>query len=81
MSTYNLDLLYQAKRKCNATQEHDIDLYEGEVVAVMEQKDPFGSSSRWLVDSGGESLCAVRYRDIDHPVSVCKLKLGNTHQN
>lgn len=52
LSTYNLDLLYQAKRKCNATQEHDIDLYEGEVVAVMEQKDPFGSSSRWLVDSG-----------------------------
>ncbi|KAL8206887.1 UNVERIFIED_CONTAM: Rho guanine nucleotide exchange factor 38, partial [Gekko kuhli] len=52
LSTYNLDLLYQAKRKCNATQEHDIDLYEGEVVAVVEQKDPFGSASRWLVDTG-----------------------------
>ncbi|XP_060103367.1 rho guanine nucleotide exchange factor 38 [Heteronotia binoei] len=52
LSTYNLDLVYQAKRKCNATQEHDIDLYEGEVVAVVEQKDPFGSTSRWLVDAG-----------------------------
>uniref|UniRef100_A0A8D0C890 Rho guanine nucleotide exchange factor 38 n=1 Tax=Salvator merianae TaxID=96440 RepID=A0A8D0C890_SALMN len=52
ISTYNSDLLYQAKRKCNATQELDIDLYEGEIVAVVEQKDPFGSTSRWLVDTG-----------------------------
>ncbi|XP_048365890.1 rho guanine nucleotide exchange factor 38 [Sphaerodactylus townsendi] len=52
LSTYNLDLLYQAKRKCNASQEHDINLYEGELVAVVEQKDPFGSASRWLVDTG-----------------------------
>ncbi|KAJ7327074.1 hypothetical protein JRQ81_016833, partial [Phrynocephalus forsythii] len=52
LSTYNSDMLYQAKRKCNASQEFDIDLYEGEVVAVVEQKDPFGSTSRWLVDTG-----------------------------
>ncbi|XP_077156813.1 rho guanine nucleotide exchange factor 38 [Paroedura picta] len=52
LSTYGLDMLYQAKRKCNATQEHDICLYEGEVVAAVEQKDPFGSASRWLVDTG-----------------------------
>ncbi|XP_044285332.1 rho guanine nucleotide exchange factor 38 [Varanus komodoensis] len=52
LATYSVDLLYQAKRKCNATQEFDIDLYEGEVVAVVEQKDPFGSTSRWLVDTG-----------------------------
>uniref|UniRef100_A0A8C0WIU8 SH3 domain-containing protein n=1 Tax=Castor canadensis TaxID=51338 RepID=A0A8C0WIU8_CASCN len=44
--------LYQAKRKCNATQEYDINLLEGELVAVMEQKDPLGSTSRWLVDTG-----------------------------
>ncbi|KAM6441310.1 rho guanine nucleotide exchange factor 38 [Liasis olivaceus] len=52
LSTYNMDLLYQAKRKCNATQELDIDLYEGEVVALIDQKDPFGCTSRWLVDTG-----------------------------
>ncbi|XP_042325634.1 rho guanine nucleotide exchange factor 38-like [Sceloporus undulatus] len=52
LSSYNSDLLYQAKRKCNATQELDIDVYEGEIVAVVEQKDPFGSTSRWLVDTG-----------------------------
>ncbi|NWI12048.1 ARH38 factor, partial [Crypturellus soui] len=52
LSTYNTELLYQAKRKCNATQQFDIDLHEGELVAVVEQKDPFGSTSRWLVDTG-----------------------------
>ncbi|XP_074849586.1 rho guanine nucleotide exchange factor 38 [Carettochelys insculpta] len=52
LSTYSTDSLYQAKRKYNATQEFDIDLYEGELVAVVEQKDPFGSTSRWLVDTG-----------------------------
>ncbi|KAM8808519.1 rho guanine nucleotide exchange factor 38 [Eudromia elegans] len=52
LSTYSTELLYQAKRKCNATQEFDIDLHEGELVAVVEQKDSFGSTSRWLVDTG-----------------------------
>ncbi|XP_047655170.1 rho guanine nucleotide exchange factor 38 [Phacochoerus africanus] len=52
LSTYSMEELYQAKRKCNATQEYDINLLEGELVAVMEQKDPLGSSSRWLVDTG-----------------------------
>ncbi|CAM5107139.1 unnamed protein product [Eretmochelys imbricata] len=52
LSTYSTESLYQAKRKCNATQEFDIDLYEGDLVAVVEQKDPFGSTSRWLVDTG-----------------------------
>lgn len=54
LTTYSTELLYQAKRKCNATQEFDIDLHEGELVAVVEQKDPFGSTSRWLVDTGSK---------------------------
>uniref|UniRef100_A0A8B7WJY4 Rho guanine nucleotide exchange factor 38-like n=1 Tax=Castor canadensis TaxID=51338 RepID=A0A8B7WJY4_CASCN len=52
LSSYSAEELYQAKRKCNATQEYDINLLEGELVAVMEQKDPLGSTSRWLVDTG-----------------------------
>ncbi|KAK2497240.1 hypothetical protein MC885_016764 [Smutsia gigantea] len=52
LSTYSSEELYQAKRKCNATQEYDINLQEGELVAVMEQKDPLGSTGRWLVDTG-----------------------------
>uniref|UniRef100_U3K0P9 Rho guanine nucleotide exchange factor 38 n=1 Tax=Ficedula albicollis TaxID=59894 RepID=U3K0P9_FICAL len=52
LSTYSAESLYQAKRKCHAAQEFDIDLHEGELVAVVEQKDPFGSTGRWLVDTG-----------------------------
>ncbi|CAH2300833.1 rho guanine nucleotide exchange factor 38 [Pelobates cultripes] len=52
LSTYGADKLYQAKRKCNASQELDIDLYEGDMVAIVEYKDPLGSTSRWLVDTG-----------------------------
>nr|XP_002193939.6 rho guanine nucleotide exchange factor 38 [Taeniopygia guttata] len=52
LSMYSPKSLYQAKRKCNAAQEFDIDLHEGELVAVVEQNDPFGSTSRWLVDTG-----------------------------
>ncbi|ELW64109.1 Dynamin-binding protein [Tupaia chinensis] len=52
LCTYSAEELYQAKRRCNVTQEQDISLLEGELVAVMEQKDPLGSSSRWLVDTG-----------------------------
>lgn len=57
LSTYGAEELYRAKRKCNATQEHDINLLEGELVAVLEQKDPLGSTSRWFVDTG----CAKGY--------------------
>ncbi|XP_003515083.3 rho guanine nucleotide exchange factor 38 isoform X1, partial [Cricetulus griseus] len=52
LSTYRAEEIYRAKRKCNATQEHDINLLEGELVAVLEQKDPLGSTSRWFVDTG-----------------------------
>ncbi|XP_063775358.1 rho guanine nucleotide exchange factor 38 [Pseudophryne corroboree] len=52
LSTYGVDKLYQAKRKCNASQELDIDLYEGEMVAIVEYNDPLGSTSRWFVDTG-----------------------------
>nr|DBA28857.1 TPA: hypothetical protein GDO54_009148 [Pyxicephalus adspersus] len=52
LSTYGADKLYQAKRKCNASQDQDIDLYEGELVAIVEYKDPLGSTSRWFVDTG-----------------------------
>nr|XP_060635123.1 rho guanine nucleotide exchange factor 38 [Anolis sagrei ordinatus] len=72
MSTYNSDVLYQAKRKCNATQELDIDLYEGEVIAVVEQKDPFGSTSRWLVDTG--FLKGYVYSSFLKPYNPAKLQ-------
>ncbi|XP_076004020.1 rho guanine nucleotide exchange factor 38 isoform X2 [Genypterus blacodes] len=48
-----LDRLYQLKRKCNGCQEQDLSLLEGELVALLEDTDPLGSSSRWLVHTGG----------------------------
>ncbi|KAJ8281068.1 hypothetical protein GJAV_G00063130 [Gymnothorax javanicus] len=53
LSSYAADRLYQLKRNCNATQDQDISLLEGELVGLVEDRDPFGSSSRWLVDTGG----------------------------
>jgi len=49
-----VDRLYQLKRNCNACQEKDISLLEGELVALLEDKDPMGSSSRWLVHTGSK---------------------------
>ncbi|EOA95444.1 Dynamin-binding protein, partial [Anas platyrhynchos] len=72
LSTYSTELLYQAKRKCNATQEFDIDLHEGELVAVVEQKDPFGSTSRWLVDTG--NLKGYVYSSFLRPYNPAKVQ-------
>ncbi|ROL42730.1 Rho guanine nucleotide exchange factor 38 [Anabarilius grahami] len=52
LEEYAVDRLYQLKRNCNACQEKDISLLEGELVALLENKDPMGSSSRWLVHTG-----------------------------
>uniref|UniRef100_A0A673GDN7 Dynamin-binding protein n=1 Tax=Sinocyclocheilus rhinocerous TaxID=307959 RepID=A0A673GDN7_9TELE len=52
LEEFAVDRLYQLKRNCNACQENDISLLEGELVALLEDKDPMGSSSRWLVHTG-----------------------------
>ncbi|KAI6069898.1 Rho guanine nucleotide exchange factor 38 [Aix galericulata] len=79
LSTYSTELLYQAKRKCNATQEFDIDLHEGELVAVVEQKDPFGSTSRWLVDTG--NLKGYVYSSFLRPYNPAKVQKDVTENN
>ncbi|CAL9700113.1 unnamed protein product [Knipowitschia caucasica] len=52
LAEYPRERIYQLKRKCNGCQEQDLSLLEGELVALLEDSDPFGSSSRWLVHSG-----------------------------
>lgn len=52
LEEYPVKQLYQLKRNCNACQEKDISLLEGELVALLEDRDPMGSSSRWLVHTG-----------------------------
>ncbi|XP_011474389.2 rho guanine nucleotide exchange factor 38 [Oryzias latipes] len=53
LAEYPVSRLYQLKRKCNGCQEQDLSLLEGELVALLEDTDPLGSSSRWLVHTGG----------------------------
>uniref|UniRef100_UPI0037E72EA4 rho guanine nucleotide exchange factor 38 isoform X1 n=2 Tax=Semicossyphus pulcher TaxID=241346 RepID=UPI0037E72EA4 len=53
LAEHPLNRLYQLKRKCNGCQEQDLSLLEGELVALLEDTDPLGSSSRWLVHTGG----------------------------
>lgn len=56
LAEYPANRLYQLKRKCNGCQEQDLSLLEGELVALLEDTDPLGSSSRWLVHTGGKCL-------------------------
>ncbi|XP_068160801.1 dynamin-binding protein isoform X3 [Antennarius striatus] len=49
---YGPDKLYQADRNFNAAQDLDISIQEGDLVGVIKQQDPMGSSSRWLIDNG-----------------------------
>ncbi|XP_054459800.1 rho guanine nucleotide exchange factor 38 isoform X1 [Anoplopoma fimbria] len=53
LAEYPVSRLYQLKRKCNGCQEQDLSLLEGELVGLLEGTDPLGSSSRWLVHTGG----------------------------
>lgn len=57
LAEHPLSRLYLLKRKCNGCQEQDLSLLEGELVALLEDSDPLGSSSRWLVDTGGKCVC------------------------
>uniref|UniRef100_A0A3B5M4U0 Rho guanine nucleotide exchange factor (GEF) 38 n=1 Tax=Xiphophorus couchianus TaxID=32473 RepID=A0A3B5M4U0_9TELE len=65
LAEYPPNRLYQLKRKCNGCQEQDLSLLEGELVALLEDTDPLGSSSRWLVHNGGKSHC--RNVKLSHP--------------
>ncbi|CAN9510325.1 unnamed protein product [Ophioblennius macclurei] len=53
LAEYPPNRLYLLKRKCNGCQEQDLSLLEGELVALLEDTDPLGSNSRWLVHTGG----------------------------
>lgn len=60
LAEHPVDRLYQLKRKCNGCQEEDLSLLEGELVALLEDTDPLGSSSRWLVHTGGQCTNGTR---------------------
>uniref|UniRef100_A0A667XY43 Rho guanine nucleotide exchange factor 38 n=1 Tax=Myripristis murdjan TaxID=586833 RepID=A0A667XY43_9TELE len=61
LAEYPASRLYLLKRKCNGCQEQDLSLLEGELVALLEDSDPLGSSSRWLVHTGGKCVNGYVY--------------------
>lgn len=76
LAEHPLDRLYQLKRKCNGCQEEDLSLLEGELVALLEDTDPLGSSSRWLVHTGGQ--CSTLFFQVAEG-SVLPQLLSSTH--
>lgn len=82
LAEYPVSRLYQLKRKCNGCQEQDLSLLEGELVALLEDTDPLGSSSRWLVHNGGKCVCVCARASIKTPLgrgsSWCILSVRHT---
>ncbi|XP_029016710.1 rho guanine nucleotide exchange factor 38 [Betta splendens] len=52
LAAHPVERLFQLKRRCNGCQEQDLSLLEGALVALLQDTDPLGSSSRWLVHDG-----------------------------
>lgn len=75
LAEHHVSRLYQLKRKCNGCQEQDLSLLEGELVALLEDTDPSGSSSRWLVHTGGKRVrvCVHARVCIIAEVTLCTL--------
>ncbi|GAB1301790.1 Rho guanine nucleotide exchange factor 37 [Apodemus speciosus] len=53
LTRYGPGKLYQVTSNINGTGTLDLTLPRGQIVALLQNKDTKGSSSRWLVDTGG----------------------------
>lgn len=53
MSRYGPGKLYQVTSNISGSGTLDLTLPRGHVVALLQNKDTKGNSSRWLVDTGG----------------------------
>ncbi|XP_006893812.1 PREDICTED: rho guanine nucleotide exchange factor 37 [Elephantulus edwardii] len=54
LSKYGPGKLYQVTSNISGTGTLDLTLPRGQVVALLQNKDTKGNSSRWLVDTGGQ---------------------------
>ncbi|XP_041466815.1 dynamin-binding protein-like isoform X2 [Lytechinus variegatus] len=52
LSRYPTGRVYQVKTNFIAQQPMDISVYKGNIVGIIKEQDPTGSSDRWYVDSG-----------------------------
>ncbi|KAG8504539.1 Rho guanine nucleotide exchange factor 37 [Galemys pyrenaicus] len=53
LSRYGPGKLYQVTSNINGAGTMDLTLLRGQIVALLQNKDTRGNSSRWLVDTGG----------------------------
>lgn len=53
LSRYGPEKLYQVTSNVSGAGTLDLTLLRGQVVALLQNKDTKGNSSRWLVDTGG----------------------------
>ena len=53
LSRYGLGKLYQVTSNISGAGTLDLTLPRGHIVALLQNKDTKGNSSRWLVDTGG----------------------------
>lgn len=53
LSRYGPEKLYQVTSNIRGSGTLDLTLLQGQVVALLQNKDTKGNSSRWLVDTGG----------------------------
>lgn len=53
LTKYGPGKLYQVTSNTSGSRTLDLSLPRGQVVALLQNKDTKGNSSRWLVDTGG----------------------------
>lgn len=53
LSRYGPEKLYQVTSNVSGAGTLDLTLLRGQIVALLQNKDTKGNSSRWLVDTGG----------------------------
>ncbi|XP_072162827.1 uncharacterized protein [Diadema setosum] len=52
LTRYQVGRVYQVRSNFIAQQPMDISVYKGNLVGIIKEQDPTGSSDRWYVDSG-----------------------------
>ncbi|XP_016005846.2 rho guanine nucleotide exchange factor 37 isoform X2 [Rousettus aegyptiacus] len=76
LSRYGPEKLYQVTSNIRGSGTLDLTLLQGQVVALLQNKDTKGNSSRWLVDTGGHRGYAPAGRLEQYSVVPGEEKLG-----
>ena len=58
-TNYNEPQLYVVTQNVTASQQMDLALVKGCVVAVIKESDPMGNRDRWFIDNGGLLMCFI----------------------